>query len=58
MNILIWIERYNMFEFCVKSVHVLLQVEKRDLFGIQLNDTVCLAGRFLAVKKTHTTWST
>lgn len=37
MNILIWIERYNLFGFCAKSVHVLLQVEKEDLFGIYLS---------------------
>jgi hypothetical protein len=36
MIILNWIERYNLFGFCAKSVYVLLQVEKQDLFGIHL----------------------
>jgi len=57
MNILIWIERYNLFGFCAKSVHVLLQVEKQDLFGIHLCVIQFPYQEAFWLLKTHTTWS-
>jgi hypothetical protein len=58
MIILNWIERYNLFGFCAKSVYVLLQVEKQDLFGIHLCVMQFASQEAFWLLKTHTTWFT